>query len=191
MLGKLSHVAAYITPGRAFMSSLISFLSHFKDRKERLPVSDRIREDISWWKLFLRDYNGVSIMPGQSIMDSPDEFSCDASTSGGCGAVCMGEYFHATFPDLIKEHDPPIGHLELLTIVVSIKLWKEKLKGKIITLYSDSETAVKVVANKRSSVPFMQACLRELFIVLALHNITLIVKHVPGKKNILADYLSR
>ena len=130
-------------------------------------------------------------MPGQSIMDSPDEFSCDASTSGGCGAVCMGEYFHATFPDLIKGHDPPIGHLELLTIVVSIKLWKEKLKGKIITLYSDSETAVKAVANKRSSVPFMQACLRELFIVLALHNITLIVKHVPGKKNILADYLSR
>ena len=86
---------------------------------------------------------------------------------------------------------PPIGHLELLTIVVSIKLWKEKLKGKIITLYSDNETAVKAVANKRSSVPFMQACLRELFIVLALHNITLIVKHVPGKKNILADYLSR
>ena len=40
-------------------------------------------------------------------MDSPDEFSCDASTSGGCGAVCMGEYFHATFPDLIKEHDLP------------------------------------------------------------------------------------
>ena len=191
MLRKLSYVAACITPGRAFMSSLISFLSHFKDRKERLPVSDRIREDISWWKLFLRDCNGVSIMPGQSIMDSPDEFSCDASTSGGCGAVCMGEYFHATFPDLIKEHDPPIGHLELLTIVVSIKLWKEKLKGKIITLYSDSETAVKAVANKRSSVPFMQASLRELFIVLALHNITLIVKHVPGKKNILADYLSR
>ena len=62
---------------------------------------------------------------------------------------------------------PPIGHLELLTIVVSIKLWKEKLKGKIITLYSDSETAVKAVANKRSSVLFMQACLRELFIVLA------------------------
>ena len=113
-------------------------------------------------------------------MDSPDDFSCDASTSGGCGAVCMGEYFHATFPDLIKEHDPPTGPLELLTIVVSIKLWKEKLKGKIITLYSDSEKAVKAVANKRSSVPFMQACLRELFIVLALDNITLIVKHVPG-----------
>ena len=172
------------------MSLLISFLSHFKDWKERSLASEEIHEDISWWKLFLDDYDGVSVMPGQSTVDSLDEFLRDASNSGGCRAVCMEEYFHAILPDFMKEQEPMIGHLELLTIVVSTKLLKEKLKGKIITLYSDSETAVKAVANKRSSVPFMQACLQECFIVLALHNITLIVKHVPGKKNILADYVS-
>ena len=139
----------------------------------------------------MRNYNGVSILPGQSVINSPEDFSCDACTAGGCGAICLGEYFHEVFPDFIMVNDPPVSHLELLTVVVCMKLWQERLKEKVVTIYSDSETAVKAITNKRSQIPFMQACLRELYGCLALSNITLVAEHVAGKKNILADYLSR
>ena len=125
------------------------------------------------------------------MIDSPEDFSCDACTARGCGAICLGEYFHEVFPDFIMVNDPPISHLDLLTVVVCMKLWQEILKGKVVTIYSDSETAVKAITNKRSQIHFMQACLRELCVCLALSNITLVAEHVAGKKNILADNLSR
>ena len=37
----------------------------------------------------------------------------------------------------------------------------------------------------------MQRCIRELWLYLALHNIHLFARHIPGNTNILADALSR
>ena len=37
----------------------------------------------------------------------------------------------------------------------------------------------------------MQCFIRELWLLLALHNIHLIARHIPGKSNTLADALSR
>ena len=87
------------------------------------------------------------------MIDSPEDFSCDACTAGGCGVICLGEYFHEVFPDFILENDLPISHLVLLTVIVCMKLWQERLKRKVVTIYSDSETAVKAITNKRSQLP--------------------------------------
>ena len=90
------------------------------------------------------------------------------------------------FPTFIAELDLPIPQLELLTIMVAMKLWKEKLCGHVVTIYSDSESAACAIQNRRSKNEFMQLCLKELFLCLALANIVLEVKHVPGKFNLLA-----
>ena len=85
----------------------------------------------------------------------------------------------------------PIPQLELLTILVAIKLWKDKLRGHVLTIYSDSDTAVQVIKNRRSKVNFMQRCLKELFLCLEFSNITLRIRQVSGIDNVLADYFSR
>ena len=87
--------------------------------------------------------------------------------------------------------DLPIPQSELLTIMAAMKLWKEKLCGHVIALFSDSESAVFCIQNRYSKNEFMQLCLKELLLCLALANIVLEVKHVPGKSNLLGDYLSR
>ena len=50
---------------------------------------------------------------------------------------------------------------------------------------------VSVINSQYSSNRFMQRCLRELWLLLALFNIQLIVRSVPGCDNWLADLLSR
>ena len=194
LLGKLSYVAACVKLGRPFMASLINSLAEFSSPQCKRPVSSEIKEDLEWWRLFLQHYNGVSLFPGISIIDDVNLFSTDVCRSGdkgGCGAICLNEYFQMEFPTFIAELDLPIPQLELLTIMVAMKLWKEKLCDHVVTLYSDSESAVFAIQNRRSKNEFMQLCLKELFLCLALANIVLEVKHVPGKFNLLGDYLSR
>ena len=82
LLGKLSYVAACVPPGRPFLASLINALSSFETCSSKMEISSDIRDNLQWWRLFLRKYNGISIFPGQSIIDSVELFSTDACRSG-------------------------------------------------------------------------------------------------------------
>ena len=48
-----------------------------------------------------------------------------------------------------------------------------------------------MINSMRSRNNFLQACLRELWLTLAVNNIMLKVTHIPGHVNTLADCLSR
>lgn len=154
------------------------------------PVSDDLRADIIWWSYFLSHYNGVSVVPSDVIISNPELFATDACLTG-CGAVCFGECFHREFPDFILTQDRHINELELLTVVISIKLWAPKLQGLGVEFLSDNATCVSLINSQHSPNVFMQRCLRELWLLLAVYNIKLIVRSVRGCDNWLADSLSR
>ena len=192
LLGKLSYVSACVRPGRAFMSRLLNALRSCSSSPKRTihPISNDLLADINWWLYFLSHYNGVSEIPSDVIISNPELFATDACLTG-CRAVCFGECFHREFPDFILTQDRHINELELLTVVISIKLWAPKLQGLGVELLSDNATCVPVISSQHSRNVFMQRCLRELWLLLALHNIKLIVRSVRGCDNWLADSLSR
>ena len=80
--------------------------------------------------------------------------------------------------------------LELLTILVSLKLWQGRLRGCTFEILTDNQVSVYALNNQRSSDHFMQCCLREIWLVLALNNIHLIARHICGQTNVLADSLT-
>ena len=192
LLGKLAFVTACVRPGRAFSCRLINALrSCFaRPRHQQYPVSDAIRGDLIWWKHFLQHYNGVSVIPTNVTVSNPDLFACDACLDA-CGAVCFGEFFHAPFPPFIASQKLNINQLELLTILVSLKLWQDRLRGCTVEILTDNQVSVYALNNQRSSDNFMQCCLREIWLLLALNNIHLFARHICGKTNVLADSLSR
>jgi len=140
LLGKLAFVTACVRPGRAFSCRLINALrlcfAHSRNRK--YPVSDTIRGDLLWWKHFLEHYNAVSVIPTSVTVSNPDLFACDACPDA-CGAVCFGEYFHANFPPFIARQALNINQLELLTILVSLKLWQDRLRGCNVEILTDNQ----------------------------------------------------
>ena len=192
LLGKLSYVSTCVRSGRAFMSHLLNALRSCSSSPERTvhPVSDDLRADINWWLYFLSHYNGVSVIPSDVIISNPELFATDACLTDS-GAVCFGECFHREFPDIILTQDQHINELELLTVVISIKLWAPKLQGLGVELLSDNVTCVSIINSQHSPNVFMQRCLRELWLLLALYNIKLIVRPVRRCDNWLADSLSR
>ena len=152
LLGKLSVVSACVRPGRVFMSRLLNALRSCSSSPKRTvhPVSDDLRADIIWWLYFLSHYNGVSVIPSDVLISNPELFATDACLTG-CGAVCFGECFHREFPDFILTQHQHINELELLTVVISIKLWAPKLQGLGVELLSDNATCVSVINSQHSS----------------------------------------
>ena len=168
LLGKLSFVSACVRPGRAFMSRLLNALraGFSRPKNTSFPLTEELRSDLDWWLFFLSHYNGISVIPSDVLISTPELFATDACLSG-CGVICFGKNFRREFPDFILSQDPHINELELLTVVIAIKLWSRKLGGLKVELLSDNATCVSVINSQYSTNPFMQQCLRELWLLLA------------------------
>ena len=81
-----------------------------------------------------------------------------------------------------------LGHIEF-SVVSKVSCGFSSLV--LVELLTDNATCVSVINSQHSSKVFMQRCLRELWLLLALHNIQLSVRSVRGCDNWLADSLSR
>ena len=84
-----------------------------------------------------------------------------------------------------------IVHLEIINILVATKLFKNVWSGYKILVQCDNEAVVSVLQTGRTQDPFLGACARNIWYLAALENIHLQYVHIPGKRNITADLLSR
>ena len=63
LLGLLHHAATVVRPGRAFLRSLIDAAKTVQALEHRVHLNCAARADLAWWHMFLRTWNGTSIMP--------------------------------------------------------------------------------------------------------------------------------
>ena len=101
------------------------------------------------------------------------------------------QYFHSQFPDIIAALELNINSLELLAIVVSVKLWGARWKGKRIRILCDNMTSVCVLNSGAAKDSFLQACLREICYLAAIHEFEIRARHLAGVENRVADLCSR
>lgn len=194
LIGKLNFVAACVEPGRIFICRLLNWLRHLLtcniSHRECVEIPNDIKKDLLWWKYFMRYYNGVSMMNFEVWSEPDSVISCDSCLLG-CGGWFQGRYFHAKFPTFITNLHLPINSLELLTIVVTLKLWGSYLSGQKICLRCDNMSSVRVVNSGFSRDPFHQSCLREICYIAATHNFCVKTSHIKGTDNHIPDLLSR
>ena len=170
LLGNVSFVAACVPPGRVYFARLLNALRNIDSQSHQTPVTEDMLSDIHWWLIFLDNFNGVSVIPNQSIISDHHAFATDACLTG-CGGILFDEYFHR--------------------VLVAIKSWATRLAGCSVTIYSDNSCCVALINFHRAHDEFLQHCLRDLVLHLALNNITLSACHVSGSQNCIPDYLSR
>ena len=143
LIGKLSFIANCVRAGRVFICRLLNTLSGFPMTGIH-KLHSQIRKDLLWWKLFMQDYNGISILWLQDVLP-PDHFLSTDSCLKGAGGMCGQEYFHIKYPDFITRKYKNIAHLEMLAIIIAVKLWYKKLQGKVIHLFCDNIACVQVI----------------------------------------------
>ena len=58
-------------------------------------------------------------------------------------------------------------------------------------IFCDNEAVVTILNSGRTRDPFLAAIARNIFMSAAVSDIYLKIVHIPGKKNVVADLLSR
>ena len=193
LIGKLSFVTNCVRAGRIFISRLLDWLRNFDDTHTHNDVPMQILGDLKWWKSFLRTYNGVSILWLTDNMGTDNEIATDASMVGA-GAIHKLqklEFFHHKFDEKLLQQISHISQLEMFTVVIAIKLWKEHLQGHLVRLSVDNQACLFAINKGRTKDEFMIRCLRELAWICCNYNILVKVEYINTKRNILPDLLSR
>ena len=84
-----------------------------------------------------------------------------------------------------------IVHLELLNIVVALKVWAVHWSNRQIKIHCDNMAVVQVLQKGRARDATLALMARNVWLICALFNIQILVCHILGKDNTLADLLSR
>ena len=188
LLGKLLHISQVVKPARLFLNRMLDSLRSFP-AQGHIELSQDFMKDVHWFVSFLDAYNGISmIVPTPTV---PHVISVDSCLTG-CGAVFKDQCYHHEYSERIANVGLSICHLEMLNCLLALRMWCTDLYGETVVLNSDSQVAINVLQNGRSRDEFMLHCARNVWMILALHQITLISEHVPGESlTMSADALSR
>ena len=122
---------------------------------------------------------------------SREEHFATDSCFTSCGGVSGNEFYHAEFPTFIKDQGFHIDALEQLTIVIALKLWGYRFRGKRLVVHCDKLASCLVLNKGSTKCTFMQTCLRHICYLEAMGEFEIKAKHIRGISNRVPNLLSR
>ena len=192
LIGSLSFATKIIKCGRLFLRRLIDLSTTVYRNDHRISLNAEAQADISWWQEFLPSWNGKEKIHPPPITNFDIELATDASGLG-IGASFGNKWFSRPLSDFdslswIRRDRFDINFWELFALTVAVLTWGAAWKDKQIIIYVDIITHVWL---RGSTDKCMMRLVRKLFLFTAQNNINILLQHIPGHSNILADRLSR
>ena len=189
LLGTLNFACRVVVPGRAFLRRLFDLTKGVSKKSHWIKIDKAARKDLHAWNVFLESFNGrVLCLPNAWTSSTSIKMYSDAS--GKAFAAILGSHWlQGDFPAPWLEVN--IAIKELLPIVLAVRLWATSLANKRILFFCDNEAIVAVINKQSSKEPTIMNLVRTLVAASLIHNIQFRAKHIPGKHNIIADFLSR
>ena len=121
-----------------------------------------------------------------------------ADASGNCSLgfsayfPWTGEWICSRWPvSFFKQKKPSINLLELYAIVLAVETWAHHLEGQHIRLRSDNLATIYMINRKTSKRNECMSLIRHLTLVCMKFQIFMTAKFREGKRNQIADALSR
>ena len=189
LLGKLSFASAVIPAGRTFLRRLYDLTSGKYEPNSRKKLKSNHRKDLKVWCEFLNNHSGKSLLAAiPEFKPFTTSFLTDSCPNGYAG-ICHPLWFQGTFPGKWRDFD--IQFLELYPIFLLITLLAEKLKGERILVLCDNQPIVHTLNKLTTKNKRVMRLIRMLILVLLKNNIVIFAKHIPGKQNVISDFLSR
>ena len=187
LIGSLSFACKVVKPGRMFLRRLIDLSTTVSSLNHHISLNSEACADIAWWLEFLPSWNGVEFIQSAPLTSHALQLFTDAS-SIGFGAVYGTHWFSVAWPSSFCYH---INFLELFAIVAAVFTWGDNWVDQQIILFTDNYSVTEIWRSGRCKDRDMMRLVRALFLFTAKFNINILMKHIPGKVNILADSLSR
>ena len=146
------------------------------------------KRDARWWRVFIHEWNGVSLILDKSWSNTDEVIASDASLTAG-GAYTDEFYFSEEFPKNMS--DSEIHIKEFVTLLVAVKLWGKSWARKRIRFHCDNQNVCFSINNQKPQDDGLQECLRELIYWESLYSFKIGAVYIETKANHLADFLSR
>ena len=184
LLGSLLYVSKCVRTSRLILNRLLEVLHSMEDKKQVALTIDAKR-DINWFIKFLPLYNYITFFDHR-----PTNYSIELDASlHGLGARWGSQLYAMVLP--LGYLDLQIVHLEMLNILAALRVWKDQWKDKKVAIACDNLAVVQVINVGRTRDLTLAAIARNIQFQAAVNNINLKVTHIAGKKNVIADLLSR
>ena len=188
LVGSLSFACKVVKPGRMFLRRLIDLSTTVSCLNHHLSLNSEARADIIWWCNFLPFWNGVEFIQPPPVTSHTLRLFSDASQLG-FGAVYHSHWFSVPWPSSFHCHH--INYLELFAVVAAVFTWGHEWANQQILFFSDNMCITNIWRSGSCRDKDMMRLIRSLFLFTAKSNINILMKHIPGTSNILADHLSR
>ena len=192
LLGQLNAAADFVMLGRLHLRPLqISLHKLWQPQNfpldHQIGLTTKILQHLKWWlqeDLYLHGIPMKIDPPSHTIFT-------DASLSGwGAHVEPEGLLFHGLWTeDQSRLH---INVLEMKAILLSLTRAIHKVKNSTVLVSTDNTTVVAYIRHQGGT--HSTVLTEEVWNILNLcltHNIQLLVKHIPGRFNTLADRMSR
>ena len=189
LVGSLQHATKIVHSGMTFVARMYATSTKVKEMDFYIRLNQEFCSDLYWWHTFLIEWNGFSLLQWGSPDTPPDvQIQTDTSGSWGCGTFYDGKWLQWQW--LPEWSSIGIMAKKLVPIVLSCAVWGPLL-AHCKTLVLCDNLSVVVTANKGSTkeerVMHLLCC---LWFFVAHYDLDLVVKHIPGVANSIADDLS-
>ena len=170
LLSHFNFASRVILPGRSFVSYLIKLSTTVKALHHFVHLTKNCKEDLKLWKkLFLENWNGVSMFYENVYTSSDDlQLYTDASSTIGFSAYYQNEWFCQKWLVQIPDKTS-MAYMELYPIVAAAIVWGHRWSCKKITFHCDNEATVNILNKGRSKCILIMALMRK-FTWLAVNN---------------------
>ena len=189
VIGKLQFSTSVIPVGKCFLRRLYNATIGIKKPNHYINVSSEMKEDLSLWYTFLRNYNGITIITPRNVINSCDIHLYSDSCKYGYGGTFEDEFICGSFP--IVWHKFSIEVLELYPIFLLLHVFIQKLSNTKVIFHCDNISIVHIINKQSSRCKIIMKLLRPMILTMLNNNISFSAIHIPGHKNKLCDVLSR
>jgi hypothetical protein len=190
LIGCMVSVADLVPYAKLERRPLQFVLSKVWDRDLRsldrtLTVSSKMRDAVHWWS------DPQNVLSSVSIQDLRKTITIltDASQQGW-GAHLEDRLASGRWsPEQAQYH---INVLEMWAVEKALVEFQSLLLGQRVQILSDNMTVVSYISKQGGTLSFsLYQEVRRLLLWCKDKEITLLARHIPGKRNVLADRLSR
>ena len=188
LMGSLQFVASVSPTTRIFTNRILQCLREAPQRGAE-TLSLGFRKDVKFFLDLLPQYNGVRVLRKEDI-GGQESLELDACLTG-CGACTDDQYYSEQFPQEVLDQQHTIAHLEFLNVTIAVKVWGTRWAGQRVRVACDNSNTCLALQTGRSRDPFIQHCIREIFLVSTRQDIEVRIEHRPGVQLVRADALSR
>lgn len=189
LLGLLNFACQVVIPGRPFLRRLIDLTKGLSKPNHHVRLNREAKLDLHMWSNFIEHFNGVSMFLSEK-WESSNHLSMFTDASNlGYAAILGKKWFFGSWSDQLSHFH--INIKELFPITVALELWGQTLRNRSVLFFSDNAAVVAIINKQTSKEKHMMILVRRLVLAALRFNIHFRAKHIPGKLNVFADYLSR